>query len=482
MSSQLCRADGEQAASRGHVVAVLPRGEAIRNFVYLGALEKLAEAARVSILSVKPSDEIWTDLERRFGEVHELRVFLERYPVRFLRETLDMCHGRALWSEAARERWRRRDHEANTFAAKAKRNGKKLFVTPLAHRRGVGFLERLERSASRLLRTTGYYEEFYQRQRPTLVFNASHVHSANAIQAVEAAQWMGIPTATFIFSWDNLTSQGRIMPPYDHYLVWNDSLKQQLLDIYDGVRPEQVLVTGTPQFDSHFREECFWTREKFCRMVGADPARPFVLYATGMPNHMPAEEEIVEQIADMLREMTFSGPPQLMVRVYAKDRSGRFEPLKRRRPDILFPDVPWEPNWLTPKPEDLPLLTNMLRHCALGINVASTVSLELCMFDKPVINVGYNPESLPQNALNYLRYYRFDHYRPVVESGAVRLAKSPADLREFIVRALANPREDAVARLTLLSEMFGRTLDGKSGLRVAEALAKLVEESRNVVR
>ncbi len=159
--------------------------------------------------------------------------------------------------------------------------------------------------------------------------------------------------------------------------------------------------------------------------LSTDPARPIVLYATGMPNHMPGEDQLVEGIADLLGEMKSSGPPQLLVRVYAKDRSGRFEPLKRRRPDILFPAVPWEVNWLTPLPADLPFWTNTLRHSALGINVASTVSLELCMFDKPVINVGYNPPSVPEGELSYARYYRFDHYAPVVASGAVRLAKSP---------------------------------------------------------
>src|SRR5262249_13848757 len=154
---------------------------------------------------------------------------------------------------------------------------------------------------------------------------ASHVHSRNAIQSVQSAQWLGISTATFIFSWDNLTSQGRVLPPYDYYLVWNELIKQQLLDIYRFIRPEQVFVTGTPQFDSHFRPQNFWSREHFCQQVGADPTRPIVLYATGMPNHMPGEDQIVEGIADLLSELKSLGRPQLLVRLYAKDRSGRFE-------------------------------------------------------------------------------------------------------------------------------------------------------------
>ena len=238
-----------------------------------------------------------------------------------------------------------------------------------------------------------------------------------------------------------------------------------------------MFVTGTPQFDPHFQSESYWPREEFCRRVGADPTRPIVMYATGMPNHMPGEDKIVEDIADLLRETTEFGPPQLLVRIYAKDRTGRFEPLKRRRPDILFPEVPWEANWLTPLPEDLPLWTNTLRHCALGINVASTVSLELCMFDKPVINVGYNPPNVPESVLSYARFYRFDHYAPVIASGAVQLAGSLDDMRRMIRQAMAQSSDHRQERATLVHEFFGNTLDGQSGHRAMRTLLDLAQRN-----
>jgi hypothetical protein len=459
------------------IVCLFPRGEAIRNFAYGGALEMLQAQRGCAALSVKPNEQIWQHLASRCRDLRSLEEFHERYPVRILREVLDMAHGRWLWSEAAQERWRLRDAEAITANDKLKRWGKKVVATPLSSRAGLNLLSRTERAASRALNPTKRYLDLFREWQPSLVFNASHVHSRNAIQAVQSAQWLGIPTATFIFSWDNLTSQGRVLPPYDYYLVWNETLKRQLLDIYRFVHPEQVFVTGTPQFDSHFQLENYWSREEFCRRVGADPRRPIVMYATGMPNHMPGEDQIVEAIGDTLNEMKEFGPPQLLVRVYAKDRSGRFEPLKHRRPDILFPAVPWEVNWLTPLPADLPLWTNTLRHSALGINVASTVSLELCMFDKPVINVGYNPPSVPEGELSYARYYRFDHYAPVVASGAVRVAGSLTEMRGMIRDALAHPETGRAERAALLHSFFADTLDGRSGERVANVLLDLARRN-----
>jgi hypothetical protein len=297
------------------------------------------------------------------------------------------------------------------------------------------------------------------------------------VECVQQAQWKGIRTATFVFSWDNLTSQGRIIPAYDHYIVWNDDLRRQLLDIYSFVRPEQVSITGTPQFDFHFRPEYQWTREQLCRRTGADPARPIVLYSTGMANHMPGEERLVEGIADRLATMRHFGPPQLMLRVYPKDLTGRFDGLRQRRRDILVPEIPWAAAHLTPKPDDLPLLTNMLRHCSIGINIASTMSLELCMFDKPVLNVAYDP---PGMNTRFRRFYDFDHYAPVVASGAVELACSEEQLCQQIDSALRDPGRRSSERRLLVHRMFGDTLDGNCAERVAACLLQLLSREPRV--
>jgi len=461
------------AKNESHIVAILPRGEAIRNFVQSGALDRVRKGANLTLISVVPDRSTIEELQSRYQRVIPLEEDRERYPVRILRDLLDMAHGRNLWSAAARERWRLRDAEANTSLKRLKRWGKKAVSLPFANRRGIRLLERCERSASRALRASDRYSALFRSIRPTLVFNGSHVHSLVAIQAVQAAQWLGVKTCTFIFSWDNLTSQGRIFPRYDYYLVWNEELKRQLIDIYPEVRPDHVFVTGTPQFDFHFDSAAYWSREQFCARIGADPARPIVLYSTGMPNHMPGEPLIVEQIADYLADMSDLGPPQLLVRVYPKDRTGRFEELEARRSDILFPAARWVDAWLTPTEDDNRMLTNTLRHVDAGINVASTISLELCMFDKPALNVGYNPPGMDSIRVPYARYYQYDHYRPVVECGSVEVAWTPEEMRLMLRAALTDPKRRSAERHALIERMFGETLDGRSHERVARVLLTL---------
>ena len=324
-------------------------------------------------------------LRARFGELTPLEIEVERWPVRIQREILDLAHGRWLWSEAAKRRWELRDAAArSSLGARAKRTLKKVAALPFASSVGLELPSRSDRELSRRLRRHDRWVDYMKARRPSLVFDGLHIHNVVSTPPVRAAQWAGIPTAAFLFSWDNLTSQGRMMPTYDWYLVWNEAIKQDLLRIYPRTAAERVLVTGTPQFDFHFRPEFTLSREEICARVGADPARPIVLYSTGIQVPMPEEPRIVEGVARALQQVRGVPDPQLLVRVYPKDLSGRFDALRAQAvPDVLFPPVPWERRWLTPRLEDCSLLTSTLRHCALGINVASTVSLELCMFDKP---------------------------------------------------------------------------------------------------
>lgn len=471
---------------RPRIAFLLPRGEALRNFVYNGMLDDLAEEADVLVLSVEHPNDLGDYLRSKFPDIRPLREVADRWPTRFVRDWLDTAHGRHLWSEAAKQRWKLRDLECRTPLQKLKRVVDKGLAIAFANRPGLASLSGLEEWASRTLRTSDAYHALFREWRPDLVFNGSHSHSPIALPAIHAAKALNIPTAAFLFSWDNLTSQGRIIPQYDTYFAWNPTIRADLLRIYPQIRPESVVVSGTPQFDMHFRDDDVWSRAEYCAKIGADPQRPIVLYSTGMAYQMPGEVELVERLGDLVANIdvrdldlgpnpnpnSWQGPPRLVVRVYAKDRTQRFEPLKQARPDILFPPVPWEKVWYTPRPEDGPLWSNMLRHADVGINIASTVSLELCMFDKPVINLAYNAPNVDPGVVDVAMYYGFDHYRPIVESGAIALARSEQETRDLVKESLRHPEIRSRERRDLIQTMFGDQLDGWAGRRLARQIAR----------
>ena len=456
------------------LMVALARGEAIRNFVYTGIIDEIARTNPVTVATVLPTPDLETLLRQRYQSIIELTDAPSGRTIGMVHDLLDGAHGRYLWSEAARERWRRHDLDAQRAGEAFKRQlwnaGTRAFARP----RGIATLDVVYGILTKHFPSDRSLQHRLEHAAPSLIFNTSQVHNRPAKSLLNAGRALGIPTASFLFSWDNLTSQGRIIPMSDYFVVWNDAIRRDLLRIYPAVDPARVHVTGTPQFDAHFDPRIVLSREDYCSLIGVDAERPIVLYTTGMPNHMPGEDEIVEYIADLLLAWPTRPAPQLVVRVYAKDRSGRFDPLRARRRDIAFPPVKWDPSWLTPLPEDSLVWSNMLRHADVGINVASTVSLELCMYDRPIINVAFNPPSVPSSDLDYARYYQFDHYRPVVNSGAVDVAYSACELADAIELTLKAPGERTEQRRSLLRNMFGGHLDGNSSARVVASLRAIL--------
>ena len=217
------------------------------------------------------------------------------------------------------------------------------------------------------------------------------------------------------------------------------------------------------------------TREDLCAEIGVDPSRPYVLYTTGIDNHFYDEHLHVELVERLLRELDVSPRPQLVVRTYVKGTSEQMKELSRRNlPDVVFPPVLWDARWQTPQHDDLRVYSNLLRHCAIGINAASTVSLELLHFEKPVINLDFDPpgSNLP-SCMGYSRHIDFDHYRTVAQSGAVMVARSSDDMRRYLELALLSPQSGVVDRQRFVGEFFGSNLDGQSGLRVGDLLLDL---------
>lgn len=436
------------------IAFIIPRGEVIRNFAYSGIFIELKKQYELHLIAVFPNKELQVYLQEQCHALHELKAFELSYVHRYLLGLLDLAHNRYLWSEAARVRWNMRDVEARTIPSRLKRLLNKKLARLLANNACLSWMERL------LLRISGnekgvqHYQRLLNEMEPNLLFNGSHSHSTIAYPVVQAARLNGIKTAAFLFSWDNLTSQGRVIPPYDYALAWNEQIRQDFLRIYPSFPPDHILVSGTPQFAFHFMKENRLPRKDFLAQLGLKPNDRFVLYSSGMSHHMPYEPEVAELVADILKEI--DPELKLVVRTYAKDKAEVFEALKKKRPDILIPEVKWEKNFQTPLLEDQTFFTNLLLHCELGVNVASTISLELCMLDKPAINIGFNPPGRNIYPYDYTRFYAFDHYKPIVESGAVVVAENPEDLKISLERHLEVPGLLSNERTHLIKKFFGR--------------------------
>ncbi|MEQ1574644.1 MAG: hypothetical protein ABL993_10400, partial [Vicinamibacterales bacterium] len=170
----------------------------------------------------------------------------------------------------------------------------------LAGHRIVGRLLRwIERSTP----PTAAARSLLEAQTPdAVVLTSLTVSRSSAIEQLKAARAFGIPVAAGIMSWDHLSSKALLHIAPDLTVVWNDVQKGEATGMHD-LPADSVVVTGAQCYDQWFDRRPSRSREEFCRGVGLDPGRPFVLYvcSTMSPVPDPIEPQFVKDWVLALR-------------------------------------------------------------------------------------------------------------------------------------------------------------------------------------
>jgi len=115
---------------------------------------------------------------------------------------------------------------------------------------------------------------------PDLVVVAPHgMPGSLDSEYLKAAKALGVPAAIAVASWDNLSSKQLLHVQPHRLLVWNEIQKREAIELH-GIPGDRVVVTGAQNFDLWFDWQPS-ARDDFCRRLGLDPDRPYVLYVGG---------------------------------------------------------------------------------------------------------------------------------------------------------------------------------------------------------
>ncbi len=454
------------------IILLLSRGETVRNFIYSGVIDLIQKDLEVIIYSVVKKDFIPKNIRKNVSQYHNLKFYNEKKIILILRKIIHWAHFREQWTYTAQNHWAMHNFRARTLAEKCKHSIIKTFAWLFSQKLILYYLTLFENYITWVLRPENSFEKDFLKINPSLVFNCSHIHGKEAEFPVYIAKKLGFKTGTFIFSWDNLTTRSRIFPPYDYYFVWHNNMKKQLSKLYPKISSNNIFVTGTPQFDFHFNKKFILDRNEFFKRYHLNSNRPIIFYTTGIAGHFPEEHKILNQLFKYINELDVIPKPVLVVRPYVKDTSSEMNELRlNANNNIKFIDMIWDKDSLTPMEEDLILFCSLLKYCSLGINAASTVSFDLMIFKKGVINIGFDPpgSKLPEH-LKWERHIKFDHYSPVANSGSVLLSQSMDDLFNNILKLLDNPNLLLSSQIKMIDSFFGDKLDGKSAERMASTL------------
>ena len=441
---------------------VVPDGVGIRNFLYTRFLDLLSAEAEVVAWHVLPEHVLATQGGRpvRFEPLPYVR---EGLAARMLRQA--KIYSQLYWryQEDAAEVMLRFRRPSGGPLSRAVGHAARLIGQSLPNPEGAAWLDRGHAAAASGNGGLSPFEAFLKREQPDLVF-CTHQRASRAVPALLAARRLGIRTATFIYSWDNLP-KGRMAVHADHFLVWSEAMKAELLGYYPEVDPERVRVVGTPQFELHLDPSLI--REDFLSGLGLDPSRPVVCFSGDDQATSPHDPAYLEDLARF-----FSG--QILFRRAPTDVSGRYSAVLSEFPGIAICEPAWkagEGDWtqVAPMPEDLPLLANVAAHCDAVVNLGSTMALDFAIHGKPSVFVAYDPAGAEPWVDEI---YRLPHLRCVHELQPVHWARSPGELGEAVRDALAQPEEKAAAREAWLRRIVEMPLD-KASERCVAALLEL---------
>ena len=95
---------------------------------------------------------------------------------------------------------------------------------------------------------------------------------------LKAAKALNIPAVSPLVSWDSLTTKSFISVKPDFFLAWNEVHRTEAFE-HHGIPAANTKIIGSPVFDKWFSPLApSMSRAGFCRLLGFERERPYVLY------------------------------------------------------------------------------------------------------------------------------------------------------------------------------------------------------------
>lgn len=453
---------------------VITDGVGFRNFIlsdFLVEAEKVFD--EVVILSFLPA-EVYSGLASN-TKVIALRVFEENFKTWFFRKIKEVAHLQLHKKNnfGIQDNLKTNDSKSNTIRGYATRFIFK--VTEFLHsEKWINRFNSWQQKTFRNHPVTHEYREILDKENIDILF-FTHQRPPFIAPLVFQAEHLKIKTASFIFSWDNLASKGRMAANFDYYLVWSDIMKRELQHFYTLVQKENVVVVGTPQFEPYVLERYRRNKEEFESKFALNPLKRTICFSCGDSSTSKNDELYIETIATAILEQKIP-EVNFLIRTSPAEDPIRFIKLVEK-----FPFIKWNyPKWnLTrndhqeqwsqrvPSIEDVVDLRSILAYSDLNINMLSTMSLDFMLFDKPVINTVFGNSN--NGLYDDQRFLQYEHIVNIVNSKATKITTNKEELLNGIKDYLENSKLDSENRKKLVQMQVSVPLV-HTGKRIAQTL------------
>jgi len=454
---------------------VITDGVGYRNFIMSNFIEEISKGIEhVIIYSGIPKDSYDYNLIPPNIKIVDLSVYRETNSVWFFRKIKETAH-----MYKYREFFGIND---NLVRGYPKKNSKRGLLIKLAYKiasifhsnKQILFFEKVQ---FWLLKKSNFYSKYIkilEDEKLDILF-FTHQRPPFLAPLLVVAKTLEIKTSSFIFSWDNLASKGRMLGEFDYYLVWSELMKKELLHVYPNTVEKNIYIVGTPQFEPYVLENYQIDKSKFIKKFNLDASKRIICYSCADADIGRNDEIHIRAIWKYIK-LNSSKELQLLVRTSPAEDGKRFEALKQE-----FTEIRWNfPKWFLsrenhieswsqrlPTVEDVIDLKSILNFSDVNVNMLSTMSLDFMLFDKPVINTVFGNET--NGLYNDQKFLNYTHYKYVIDSKAVAIATNEEELFEYLSEALEKFALRKEFRKMLLDLEIGKPLVGTSK-RIVQAL------------
>lgn len=441
-------------------------------------MENLAKFARPVIWSRAVLDESFPK-EEDYSEYFEPITTSHSIPywLTLFRHFSDYIRDHKGLSASRESHWHLKKAHATAATERLLRYTAKMFAFANADR----WIEpRLEAAVLRYGKSFSALERLAQEKPVSIV--AMGPFKAPQISIVAAAKQLAIPTIAYITSWDNITTKTGMIFRYDGYIVWSEQMKRELQEFYPITRTRPIYVVGAPQYDIFKQERYSQTRDEFFRHNDLDPKRKLVVYCLGSPNIVREDHGAIKFIEAVYAKDSDLSNVQVIVRPHPgffENGYTELERIRKRFPQVLIqsPHRHWQKAAFQGD-ESIVEWVNTLRYADVVINLASTISVDAAVFDKPVVNLDFDPEpGMPNQMLVQDINHKWNHFKPVAHSGGVWNATSTEDVLCAVKTYLEQPELHREGRQWIVKYVAER-VDGQAGKRMAEAIVHITERQR----
>jgi hypothetical protein len=328
---------------------------------------------------------------------------------------------------------------------------------------------------------TDYYHDCLSQVneiKPDFVF-ASNQRSVLAISPLLAAKKIGVPSASFIFSWDNLPKATMVVES-DFYFVWSEYMKMEVSKYYQNILPSQVLVTGTPQFEPHFFSDSIIQREEFFQKFNLDYDLRYICFSGDDITTSPFDPIYLESIVKSIVSINEYSIHKygIIFRKCPTDFSGRYDFVIDRYPDLVFPiDPDWAvlgDNWddVMPMENDLRLLVSTIFYSDIVINLGSTMVFDALCLNKPCLYINY--DVVENNNWSTKNIYKFIHFKSMPSLDSVFWLNSRDSVEKDIFHLIQKLEHLDLSQTKKWFEKIVSTPADTSSERILEEITKLV--------